>query len=205
MYGPLFLCISCHGKMFRNGVRIFTDSLQKEIDKKILLEDCIADFEVVTKVVTEHKKSKMPLQLRNDMEVGTKFICDTCHTYLKDGKLPPSSVMNSLQLLDTDEDLKKDDLQLTELEGALISPNIIFQKIFQLPRSRWTGLKDKIINVPISSQSINNTLAQLPRTPGQAGLIPIELNRKKDMKNTHLKQLINPNKIFNFLKKLKLI
>ena len=203
MFGPLFICISCHGKMFRNGVKIFTDSLQQEIEKEIPIKDCIADLGVITKVVMEHKKSAISTQQRNDMEAGTRFLCDTCHRYLKSGKLPPSSAMNSLQLSDTDEDLKNQNLQLTELEGALIAPNIVFQKIFQLPRSRWTGLKDKIINVPISSESINNTLAQLPRTPGQAGLIPIELKRKKDMKNNHMKQLINPNKIFNFLQKLK--
>ena len=88
--------------MFRNGVKIFTDSLQQEIEKKIPIKSCIADLDVITKVVTENKTSAMPSQQRNDMEVGARFLCDTCHRYLKDGKLPPSSAMNSLQLYDTD-------------------------------------------------------------------------------------------------------
>ena len=129
MFGPLFLCISCHGKMFKNGVKIFSDSLKQEIEMKIPIKDCIADIDVITKVITEQKKSTMSTQQRKEIEVGTKFICNTCHRYLKAGKLPPSSAMNCLQLHDTDEDLKNQDLQLTELEGALIAPNIIFQHL----------------------------------------------------------------------------
>ena len=66
--------------------------------------------------------------------------------------------MNDLQLHDSDEDLKKQDLVLSELEASLIAHTIIFQKIYQLPRSRWTALTDKIINVPIQVESINNTI-----------------------------------------------
>ena len=140
---------------------------------------------------------------KNKLEVGERFICETCPRYLKEGKLPPKSFKNSLELHYTDAELKKEDLWLTELEGSLIAQNIIFQKIFQLPKSRWTGLKDKIVNVPISTDAINNTLALLPRTPAQAGLIGISLKREKEMKNTHQKQLINPDKIFRMLQKLK--
>ena len=46
------------------------------------------------------------------------------------------SVMNSLKLVNTDKEIRDQDLELTELEGALIAKNIIFQKIFQLPKSR---------------------------------------------------------------------
>ena len=63
--------------------------------------------------------------------------------------------MNKLQLTDTDKDLKKQDLILTELEGALIAKTILFQKIFQLPKSLWTALKDKIVNVPIQENKMD--------------------------------------------------
>ena len=76
-------------------------------------------------------------------------------------------------------------------------------KIFQLPKTRWTALKDKIINVPIQDDAINNTIVQLPRTLNEAGLIGIELKRKKELKNTHKKELISPAKIFKWLNKLK--
>ena len=123
--------------------------------------------------------------------------------YLKMGKLPPSSVKNSLKLDETDNDVKEQNLVLTELEGALIAKTIIFQKIFLLAKSRWTALKDKTINVPITDDAINNTLTKLPRTPAQAGLIGVKLKRKKEYKNSHKSQLINPVKVFGMLKKLK--
>ncbi len=61
-----------------------------------------------------------------------------------------------------------------------------------------TALKDLVINVPIQDDAINNTIIQLPRTLNEAGLIGIELKRKKEMKNTH-----SPVKIFKWITKLK--
>ena len=113
------------------------------------------------------------------------------------------SVMNNLQLHETDEHLRQNDLMMTELEGYLIAKNLIFQKIFLLPRSRWTALKDRIVNVPIRSKAINETIKMLPRTPNEAGLIGLELKRKIELKNNHKKQLINPTKIFKWIKRLK--
>ena len=101
-------------------------------------------------------------------EDGTRYICKTCLKKLKVGKLPSMSVMNNLQLHETDEELRSNDLMMTELEGSLIAKNLIFQKIFLLPRSRWTALKDRIINVPIRSEAINETIKMLPRTPNEA-------------------------------------
>ena len=85
---------------------------------------------------------------------------------------------------------------MTELEGALIAKTILFQKIFTLPTSRWTALKDRTINVPIQDKSINDTLVQLPRTPAQGGLIAVSLKRMQKMKNNHKRQLIYPDRMF---------
>ena len=60
--------------------------------------------------------------------------------------------MNDLQLDDTDDSVKEQGISLTELDGALIAKTIIFQKIYQLPKSRWTAPKDRLINVPIDNQ-----------------------------------------------------
>ena len=110
--------------------------------------------------------------------------------------------MNGLQLIETDEMIAKEGLKLTELEGALIAKSIIFQKIFQLPKSRWTALKDRLINIPINDDDIVNTLEQMPRTPKDAGLIGVALRRKKEYKNSHKHQLIDPSKLFKMLDKL---
>ena len=117
--------------------------------------------------------------------------------------MPPISTLNGLKLTETDKQIQEQQLELTELEGALIAKNIIFQKIFQLPKSRWTALKDRVINVPVNEDSIMNTLEQLPRTPKDAGLIGVALKRKMEFKNTHKHQLVNPDKMFRMLNKLK--
>ena len=90
-------------------------------------------------------------------------------------------------------------LNLTELEAALISRTIIFQKIFQLKVSGWSALSDKVINVPIEEDSVLNTIKQVPRTPDEAGLIGIELRRRKGRETFIKPQLVNPTKIFKML------
>ena len=122
---------------------------------------------------------------------------------MKNKKIPPMSAMNGLQLQETDEMIKDEGLKLTELEGALIAKSIIFQKIYQMPKSRWTALKDRLINIPINDDDIVNTLEQMPRTPKDAGLIGVALKRKKEYKNSHKNQLIDPQKLFRMLNKLK--
>ena len=76
-------------------------------------------------------------------------------------------------------------------------------KVFLLPKTRWTALKDRAINVPIPESSVLNTISMLPRTPKEAGLIAVSLKRKKEFKNSHKSQLINTNRIFRVLSKLK--
>ena len=77
------------------------------------------------------------------------------------------------------------ELQLTELEANLIAKNIVFMKIFQLPKSRWTALKDKVINIPVQNDDVLNTMTQLPRTPNEAGLIEVDFKRKVEYENSH--------------------
>ena len=104
------------------------------------------------------------------------------------------SLKNKLSLQSQDENMK-----LTELEGSLIAKNIPFQKIYQLPKSRWTALTDKVINIPINDEDIINTVQMLPRTPKEARLVGVSLKRKLEYKNTHKRQLVDPRKILGML------
>ena len=122
MFGPIFICICCHIKMFKSNVREFTKAVIAQFEEKIPLESCIADMNVVTKVQTEQHYLRVPAKYKDDKgKEGTRFICETCLRYLKNGRIPPSCVMNQLHLHQTDEELKRQDLVLTELVGALIA------------------------------------------------------------------------------------
>ena len=128
----------------------------------------------------------------------SSYLCHACKNHLKKGKLPPMSAKNGLKIPDHDPEL-----ELTELEGNLIAKSIVFMKIFKLSKSRWTALKDRIINVPITNDDIVNTMTSLPRTPNEAGLIEVDLKRKVEYKNSHTRQLIDPKKCFKMLELLK--
>ena len=115
------------------------------------------------------------------------------------------SVMNNLQLDYTDQQLKDLGLKLTELEAVLVAPNILFQKIYELPKSRWSCLDGKIVNVPISRDSRISTIQQmkLPRTPLEGEVIIVELKRKKEYKGSVYKELVNADRMYHFLRKMK--
>ena len=79
----------------------------------------------------------------------------------------------------------------------------MFQKIYQLPKSRMASCKDRLINIPIGSDDVLNTLQKLPRTPQEAGLLEVKLKLKVDYKNTHKQAYIDPKKIYKALDFLK--
>ena len=195
-YGPIFVCSSCHQKLFEYEVVQLEQSLEDEVnenhdgafskyvDEKIPV--CIVIKE--KGMITERK---------------SHYICKCCKNYLRKGKMPKLSKENGLKV----DSIPAHIHQLTELEVNLIAKNIIFQKYHKKPKSRWHGTHDRLVNVPIHDQDILNTVEKLPRTPSEAGIVTMpvtaNLKRKMEYKNTHIQQLINPANIYIFLKFLK--
>ena len=107
---------------------------------------------------------------------------------------------NSLQLFDL---TGHDELKLTELENCMIALNLIFQKVFRLPKSRWLAMKDRTINIPIYETDVLKTIEFLPRTPSAAGIIPVNLKRKIGYKNSHVTQFVSVPKLIKALETLK--
>ena len=68
----------------------------------------------------------------------------------------------------------------------------VSMKNFQLPKSRWSAVKDKTVNVPIPETVVLETVKKFPRMPSQAGIIPIKLKRKKEYKNYVAQEYIRP-------------
>ena len=103
-------------------------------------------------------------------------LCLTCKGYMFRGKVPPMSHKNNLEVFDI-EDFPE--LLLSELEQCLIARNLLFMKVHQKPKSRMPGVHDRIVNVPVHEDDIVDTMKSLPRTPHDAGIIPVQLKRKK--------------------------
>ena len=109
------------------------------------------------------------------------------------------SVCNNLDVVPINDP----ELQLSELENNLIALRIMFQKIYYLPKSRWTALKDRVINIPVEKENIINTIEKLPRLPIESGLVEVKLKRKLEYTNNHKREFVDPKKIFKALEHLK--
>ena len=187
LYGPIFSCISCHERKFQTSVQNFNERIRKKVGNKIPLEECIYNLDLTSGPVKKGEDSPK------------KWICKTClNSYLLKGKLPPNSVMNGLKM-ETSKQREEKGMDLTDFESSLVAKKLMFQKIFMLPGSRWAGVMDKQILIPVSTEKVQNFLGQLPRTPREAGLLPVNLKRKLEYKGAHKSQLINPQKLFKFI------
>ena len=60
-----------------------------------------------------------------------------------------------------------------------------------------------MISVPVTSDTINNTIGHLPRIPSEARLIEVGLKRKQEYGRAHRKELIDANKVLKVLDHLR--
>ena len=113
-YGPIFVCSSCDQKMFENWVCELDNSLTENLRAKNS-----AVYEKVFKYgftnITIYKCENGTM----NSQPTKAYLCITCKKHLKNGKVPPMSVANSLKLGNVDPNL-----QLTELENNLIAKDI---------------------------------------------------------------------------------
>ncbi|XP_071956868.1 uncharacterized protein [Antedon mediterranea] len=173
--GRTYICISCHRKLYKNGVHALRSDWESE------LEDHHPGYKEKCLGPIIRKKMPRPHKPNSPDDQSSDFICFTCHTYMIKGKMAPMSNQNNLQLVDISN---HPELKLKDLENQLLARNLIFQKIKLLPKSRWNAMIDKTVNVPIPEEEISDTIEHLPRTPKEAHVIPVQLKRKKSMKNT---------------------
>ena len=185
-HGPIFVCSCCYTNQFQENT-LKLNKVKNKINTEIY-QKCIPEGQEVTVETCV-----------NNIRTKECYICKTCNRHLTKGKMPPECRQNNMQI-----DPQAEKMKLTELESSLIARNIQFQKIHMLPTSRYTGNKDKIINVPVPEGSALNTINSMPRTPNEAGLIGVEIKRKLEHKNTHLKgQMVNVVKIYKAIDHLK--
>ena len=136
MCSAIFICISCHTRQSKSNVQEF---LESKFDDSISLHEFIVDLNLRTNAVIGENPASI-----NRENLGKRYICSLCLKNIKMKKLTGRAVMNNLQLYDTDADLVKEELLLTELEGSLVAKNIIFQKLQKtFPMSKYTtGTQD---------------------------------------------------------------
>ena len=177
--GPNFNCKSCERGLFRSGV------------KQIMG----AELEKLIKPLTKKFMKDLGLECEKKL-----ILCYTCLKAIKAQKVPSINVSNGLLLEDVPEELK-----ISDLEQQLIAKILIFMKIKKLPTTRMKAVIDKVISVPLEDRDIEKTVQTLPRQPKDAEIVPVELKRKLEMKNSHLKEFIRPEAVVKAVKKLKML
>ena len=150
-FGPIFICISCHRRLYENSVKALSD---------------------VNKFITELEEMHTGLfsktigyeSLTYKVQ-GHHYLCLTCEKYIFKGELPPMSNRNKLQIFNENHPKYLNEYEylksLSELENCMIAQNILFMKMFALPKSRMSAFKDRLVNIPISINDVSNTLKSL--------------------------------------------
>ena len=176
IFGPIFICSCCHRRLYENGVAKITEEFKAKVNTKKpnFYNVCIKE-EIHVNIIYNGSSEKSDF-----------YICISCKDKMIAGKVPSIAVINGLELIPMDKNCC-----LTELENNLIAKNIIFQYFFCLQKS-----KKQMISVPVGTDSVINTIQQLPRLPAEAGLIAVGLKRKQSYKQNHKKEYIDANKNF---------
>ena len=187
----------------------FNEDLIAELESKFptLFDDAIVDDEIFVKQEGQEKGDyirrmdhlKVDKDLHRNISNPKNYICRTCINHLKKAKVPPMSYKNGLEMYKYEED-EEEKLKLSEVASMLIAKNAIFQKIYLLPKSRWSGVKDRLINVPIPPEVTQETINSLPNLPTKAGLTAVKFKRKKEYKHGHRQEYINPQELIEAVK-----
>ncbi len=177
--GPVFPCICCHRILFHSAVsEINVEQLKGKIGQDLTSSTVSFNETFFVK--------------------GRLYMCTTCLRTLKRQKKPTISSCNGLCL-----DVIPEALKLSELEQQLIAKRLLFMKVFKLPRSRMSGIKDKVVNVPLEDEDIMNTASILPRQASHSSLVNVRLKRMKKLKNVHNQEFVRPEAVRQALAVLK--
>ena len=194
-YGAIFVCICCHRKLFENGVKAI-----KDLDQYMSILDTLDDQLFNNAIGIESIREKFFVN-------GFYHLCFNCDKYIMKKKVPPMSNQNHLKVFDEYNPsylaryrYLKD---LSELENCMTAKDIPYMKVYTLPKSLYSGFKDRLVNIPIEEEDIRHTIQSLPRTPTQAGIIPVRLKRKKEYKNYHIQSFVSVPKIMQAVKDYK--
>ncbi|CAI5637808.1 unnamed protein product, partial [Oreochromis niloticus] len=132
------------------------------------------------------------------VERKKEYICHTCHSSLKSGRMPRLAAVNGLDLQDIPAEL----CDLNILERHLIAKCIPFAKIIPLPKGRQRLIRGNVVCVP---SEVQQTVDCLPRLRNQSQIMRIKLKRRLCYKGHQLFQTVTWSKLIQALRKLKQI
>ena len=160
-HGPTYVCTSCDQLFYRHSVVKAAHLISLNIEK------------VSTTL------------LNRVSEDNTEWICKTCEKHLKHNKLPPMSIANNLQFCPIPDNLPS----LTPQEWRLLSPRLVFMKIYEAPVGKQLKIHGNVVNVP---SDVCTTVNMLPRSENQCETIALQLKRRSQYKHAFMSSNIRP-------------
>ena len=170
--GPEYICTCCDQLWYKSSV-VKCDANKYKACSQDVVNSCVTGLRSVD---------------------ATEWICTTCDSNLRKGKLPSCSKANKMSFPE-----KPELLDLTPLEERLISPRIPFMQIRELPRGGQLSIHGNIVNVP---SDVNSTVHCLPRPINESQTIPIKLKRRLSYKHHYQFQNVRPKKVLDAAKYL---
>lgn len=172
--GPIYVCANCQQLWYRHSVSNFDTAFSKESTKRI------------TSIIDHGPRTT---SIENKI-----WICNTCKSHIKKGKIPPTSVMN--QMTFPDQGILK---YLNPLELTLVSVLLPFMKIHQEPRGRQTFIQGNMVIVPAN---VCQTVTQLPRLTSETSTMKATLKRRLKYKHHIYCLNIRPEMVLHAAKPL---
>ena len=170
--GPEYVCTCCDQLWYRSSV-VKCDASKYKGCSQDVVDSCVTGLQSVG---------------------NTEWICTTCDSNLKKGKLPSCCKANKMSFPE-----KPEVLNLTPLEERLVSPRIPFMQIRELPRGGQLSIHGNIVNVPTD---VNSTIRCLPRPIDESQTIPIKLKRRLSYKHHRQFQNVRPKRVLDAAKYL---
>ena len=166
--GPEYICTCCDQLWYKSSVTQCNAALYESCSREIL-NLCLTGLKSID---------------------NTEWICSTCHSNLKAGKLPTCAKANKMTFPEKPDVLK----DLTPVEERLISPRIPFMQVRELPRGGQLSIHGNVVNVPAD---VNSTVSVLPRPINESQTIPIKLKRRLGYKHHYQFQNVRPSKVLD--------
>uniref|UniRef100_A0A669C7Z1 ATP-dependent DNA helicase n=1 Tax=Oreochromis niloticus TaxID=8128 RepID=A0A669C7Z1_ORENI len=187
---PSYVCTVCLKASFPNQVKIC--KRENYSKHQTVAQQCLTGKFVHVCDEACNDQCSFPVERKKE------YICHTCHSSLKSGRMPRLAAVNGLDLQDIPAEL----CDLNILERHLIAKCIPFAKIIPLPKGRQRLIRGNVVCVP---SEVQQTVDSLPRLRNQSQIMRIKLKRRLCYKGHQLFQTVTWSKLIQALRKLKQI
>ena len=171
-FGPEYICTCCDQLWYKSSV--LRCNCNKYVNCSVdIVKLCITGVKSVSKC---------------------EWICKTCDSYLKWGRMPCCAKANKMLFPE-----KPEILNLTSLEERLVAPRIPFMQIRELPRGGQLSIHGNVVNVPAD---VTATVNCLPKLLSESDTIAVRLKRRLSYKHCYQFQNVRPKVVLKAAKYL---